>query len=655
MKLLELVKKLFGIRQPAPAVLSPDAVLADIIKDSFSLNLKFVTGDDMNTAVTKVKHELFEKFLNSGATGYISSTYGAEETPCSQFFIPGEFVRYLYSQMKSVHSDIPADQCSALNLLIEWAEGSLYHMFLPRQGDSGEHLRVKRELQPSDAQAVMWGVSDCVVFQVRAAEFTAYLAVPQFVWSGLSAGVKDKDFAWRLRSIAVTEYTGGADTAVEEVPVSIDITRPKEFVLGRLFLPALLKVEGTVVSSAFKKISAGTDMPASGCFKVSLDIKVDEEIYRLWYCFEGYSLNTFNEKFVTFDGLFKPILREILSSLKTACPELKVAGIRYNASPAPEPVTSAVILHSELKINFTPVSTLVAVPARFLNLIALNILSPWEVNLLQSSSRNRLLSVLSVNSAFFSRGIGSFLNSYRGGGKNIPAIFSCMPFYEFMELVSDSDLKIIAQNFILPVFASTYMCLFRIGVADHSSPGTESSKLYTVDSDWNRINKFLPRNVLEDAEANIQWTGADHFDALNRQTMMDLFKAADSGRLLLSSRAMFILRNQFYDAIQAGYRKELEQLKQSGEPFVSLDGLPYNIRQLAVTRVSDRDLCLVMLDAGDRMQAIMPLLSRTRKAKIIDDTEVLKMKYMENKITAGDRVNAIHAVMESLEKEKGRK
>lgn len=652
MKILELVKRLLGIHRPEPDQPDPGDMLAAVIRDALTLNFKFVTGIDMNITVERIKSELYEKFLKLNSRGYISSTYSADEVPCSQFIVPYDCVTLLYTRMKSVHSDIPGDQEGALTLLLDWAEGNLYRMFLPRQGDAGEHLRVKREFHTSDLQAIMWGVSDSVIIIARSGEFAVYITVPDVIWSGLLSSVRDKDFAWRLRSIAVTEYTGETYSVPDEAPLSIDIAKPREFVLGRFFLPALLKVDDTVVSSVFKQISSGTGLPVSGCFNVSLDVKADDGIYRLWYCFEGYGLKTFNDGLVPFDGLFKSILRDTIANLKAACPGLNVSGIRYNTSPAAEPVSDAIMLHSELKVNFKPVNTLIAVPSRFINLVALHILSPWELDLLRSTSRNRILGVLSVNSALFSRGIGSFLNSFRGGSENIPAILSCMPFYEFMELVSDSDLRIIAQNFILPAFSSSYMCLFRIGVADHATPEGAGIKLYTVDSDWKRINKFLPRNILEEAEANLQWTGSEHFDALNRQTMMDLFRAADSDRLVLSARARFILKNQFFDAIEAGYGSELEKLKSSGEPFASLEGLPYNIRQLALSRVSDRDLCLVMHDAGEKGQALTPLLSRARRAKIMEDIEVLKKQFIENRITAGERVRAIHAVMESLEKEK---
>lgn len=654
MTLLELFKKLVSISRPEPAPLQPDEVLTGIIRDALTLNLEYVTGSAIDITVKGSEPGLFEKVLS--ASGYMVSTFCGDEVPCSQFILPAETARNLLAKMKSVHSDITVEEEGALTLLMDQAEGNLYHMFLPRQGEAGGHIRMKHEYRAADLQAVLWNASDSVIFQARAGDYTAFITVPQGVWSGLLSGAGDKDFVWRLRSIAVTEYTGEGGSEPGKETASIDIKRPGEFLLGRFFLPVFLKVDDTVVSSSFKKVSSGIDFPVSGCFRVSLDIKVDEEIHRIWYCFEGYSLNTFNEGFGAFDGLFKSMLRDTVSSIKSCCPELKIAGIRYNATPPSESVDNSVILHSELRINFRSVSALVAVPSSFINLIAFNILSPWELNLLQSTPRNRILGALSVNSALFSRGIGSFLDSFRGVGENISAVLTCMPFYEFMELVSDADLKIIAQNFILPAFSSAYMQLFRIGVTDFSGQGNAGCRLYTVNSNWQRIKRYLPRNVLEDAEAGMHWTGADSFDALNKMTMTDLYAASESGRLLLSARARFILRNQFFDAVQAGYRAELESLRAAGEPFTSLGGLPYNTRQLAVTRVSDRDLCLLMLWAGEeKMQALTPLMSRARRRKIMEDVEVLGKQYRDAMITPGDIVRAVGVVRDSLEREKKRK
>ena len=495
MTILELIKKILGIKRPEPAAISPDEILSEIITDALSLNLKYAAGEDVKPGVVRVKPELLAKELNSSKKGYMALTYSNDETPCSQFIIPGDAPGKLPGLMKSLYSDPSGGEEGPINLFIDRAEGSLYRMFLPGQGEGAMCLRVKRELGLDDAEAVMWGVSECVILQAESDGFRAYIAVPQGIWNSLIRGVNDRDFEWRLRSIAVTEYTGEDCNRAEPGTASINIIRPREFLLGRFFLPVLLKADGNVLSSMFKKISSGEELPGAEYFRVSLDIKVNDAIYRTWYFFEGCNLNTFNERFADFDSLFKPLLRATLAALKGACPGLKVSGIRYSTSPVPEAVPDAVDLHSELKINFMPVNTIVSVPAAFINLIALHALSAWELNLLQSTSRNRILSVLSVNSALFSRGIGSFLDSLRGGGVNLPSALTCMPFYEFMELIGDSDLRIVAQNFILPLFASTYMRLFAVGVPDHSEAGAVRYGIYSVDSDWTRIRLMITVTV----------------------------------------------------------------------------------------------------------------------------------------------------------------
>jgi hypothetical protein len=175
-----------------------------------------------------------------------------------------------------------------------------------------------------------------------------------------------------------------------------------------------------------------------------------------------------------------------------------------------------------------------------------------------------------------------------------------------------------------------------------------------VNSDWQRINRFLPRIIVEDALAGLHWTSADRFDELNRQTMTDLYSASDSGRLLLSARAKFILRNQFFDAMQEECRADIESLKSTGEPFVSFEKMPYNIRQLSITGVNDRDLSLFILWAGDKREALTPLLSRSRRLRIMEDVDILRKQHLKGMITPCEFLRAIRAVQESLEKERVR-
>jgi hypothetical protein len=650
MKILELFKKFLGLKQPVPALPAPDKLLMDIIRDALTLNLKSVAGLNIEISVTRINPETFEKHLSGITAAYIASSYGRDEVPCSQFFMPSDSAHLLLEKMRQKRRDVPPDDDEALSLLLDRIEGNLFYMFLPDQTADSSPLRLKHQYEEADFQAVMWGISDCLIFQLEDGIFKAWIAVPADLWNKLGDAIADKDYQWRLRSIAVTEYSGPDTSPVNET-VSIRITRPEEFLLGRFFLPGFIKLNEIVLGSVFKKISAGTDVAPVGTFRVSLDIKADGSVYIIWYFFVVCTINTFNELAGSFDNLFKAILRDTVANIRSACPAINITGIRYKTSPAGEPVSDSVILHAELNINHKPVSTLVAVPPEFINLIALHTLE--NIKLLHSTPLNRVLSVLSVSRALFSKGIGSFLNSYRGADKNLPELLSCMPFYQFMELISDSDLKIVAQNFILPAFSSSYMRLFRIGVTDDSASGLVR-RLYTVNSDWQRINRFLPRIIVEDALAGLHWTSADRFDELNRQTMTDLYSASDSGRLLLSARAKFILRNQFFDAMQEECRADIESLKSTGEPFVSFEKMPYNIRQLSITGVNDRDLSLFILWAGDKREALTPLLSRSRRLRIMEDVDILRKQHLKGMITPCEFLRAIRAVQESLEKERVR-
>jgi len=653
MKVLELFKKILGLKAAGPDRPAPDKLLMEIIKDALTLNIESATGMNIEILVTGIKPEMFEKYLAGITAAYIASSYGCDEVPCSQFFMPFDSAHLLLEKMRQEHRDVPPDDDEALSLLMDRVEGNLFYMFLPGQSADGRPLRLKCQYHEADLQAVMWGISDCLIFQLEGGIFTAWMVVPVGLWDKLGDAIVDKDYQWRLRSIAVTEYAGTESSPDNEI-ATICITRPEEFLLGRFFLPGFLKLDEIVLSSAFKKISAGTDFPLAGSFRVSLDIKVGGAIYTLWYFFAGCTIDTFNELAGSFDSLFKPVLRDIVANIRSACPAISIAGIRYNISPVGEPVRDSVILHAELNINFNPLSTLVAVPSAFINLIALNTLGHEEIQLLRSTPHNRMLSIISVNRALFSKGISSFLNSYRGDDKNLPELLSCMPFYQFMELISDSDLKIVAQNFILSAFSSSYMQLFRIGVTDDSGSDGVVRRLYTVNSDWQRINRFLPRVIVEEALTTVHWTGAERFDELNRKTMTDLYSASDSGRLLLSARAKFILRNQFYDAMQDGCSVDLELLRSAGEPFESFEKMPYNIRQLSIAGVNDRDLSLLILWAEEKREALTPLLSRSRRGRIMEDVDLLRKQQVKGMITPCEFLRAIRAVQESLEKERGR-
>ncbi len=659
MTILELIKKLLGLNEPEPAVVSPDGILAAIIKDSLILNLRFVTGNQINAAVKKIEPVQFEESMKKSMKGYISSTCHKDEIPGSVFILCGDSVQNLHDKMKRAHSDLPSGNEESVSLLLDWTEGNLFSIFLPMNGDNTSYFRVKREYIASDLESIFWGASDSVIYEIKSADITAYLLVPLDIWKKLYSDVRDKKFTQKLRSIAVTEYTGFAEPEDNSGPLSINILKPKEFILGRFFLPASLKLEGTRISSIFKSISIGENFPAKNIMPVSLDIKLNDKIYRLWYGFSDYTLDEFNRKFISFDILFKAMLRDSLSKLKTSCPGLEIQGIRFNSSAAlPEDSDDPVILKAEFKINFILVNTVIEIPYSLLQLIGEYSTNIMNINLLRDTHRNRLICALSVNSSLFSQGISTFMNSYRGdgtaefaGSQAIPPVLSILPFYEFIELTGYHDLKIIVQNFISPRFSTSYMRLFSIGYSRELEGGKIETAVSTVASDISKFKKFLSASILEEPHPERFWTRSDQFEELNLKTMLDLYSAVESDRLLLSARAKFILKNQFYEVMQNRYKYELEMLKRAGQPFAIVDGQPYILSD-AISRVNDNSLCLALLESESSMESIFPLLTDTRKNKIIEDFEIMKKQYSSGNISAKEVVEGIYAVKKSIDTEK---
>ncbi len=653
MTLTERIKKFFGISRTEPAAPEPHDVLISIMADSLAMNLKRMTGSAMEAVVLQVKPEQFERFIEPVRSGYISSTFCGSDSFSSMLIIPADDAAALAGLMKIAAGK--AEDSAVTGTMLDALEGNLFHLFLPQCDPMPDFIRLKRKFGASEHESITWMVADSLLFSLKLGEASAGLMVPRELWDGLRVAASDKDYAWRLRSIAVNEYIPGNVPDDETASLPMDIAKPAEFMLGRFFLPFRMRLDGLRISSSFNRVLSGATWPAADTMCVSLELKVHDEIFRLWYGFEGYTAAKFSEAAGPFDEMFRGMLRDTLASMKSFCPEMKISGVRYNSScTAPADLSCCVMLCALLKINGAAAGTRIAVPVEFMNLIARNILPAWEIKQLKENMRSRMLCILSVNSALFARGISTFINSCRGGDDRMPVDTSCLPFYEFAGLIPDSDLRIVAQNFILPRFSADYMKLFAVGVAEESPAGQKMRRIYRVESGIERIEAFLPQSVKDKPGDDMNWTEAELFDDINRETMRALYGSVAGDRLLLSGRARFILKNQFFDAVQGEYRKQLDALLASGEPFASLEGVPYNARQLAVSRVSDRDLALALMDSGDRMLGVTPLMSRARKEKVLDEVDLARKRSREGAVAPEDIVRAIMAIKESIEREKGR-
>ncbi len=659
---LDFIKRLFGGRKKKKA-LSPVAVINDFIAWAAGLNLLFITGEECGVTVSRVRFAEFEGAARKAGGGYILDAFESDELPRVSIFFPAPFIEKYFSIMKKTHQERCADSDRALDLLMDWLDGRITRLFFLENGEVRSFYRMKKPWAPADEEGLMWAASGCAIIAVSDKRHSFYLLVDERTDLRLKKDIAVSDFRKAVRALIITQLD--RELAVEDdesgEDIILTITKPREFVLGRFFLPVKTTADNCSLTSRFNRIIIPYHGPAYASHDfhwMKLVLNADGGSYAVYYLFRDGG-NGAVARALASSAVFRDILRETMVFLKTNCRSMQLSGIQFQAGakPADEEAAGCAILSAGVKYNYEPAQALVFVTKPFLLLLTGHLLSPWEVSLFQFTMRNRLLAIVSLNKTVFSRGIQSFVRNLGADSIPMPVEITCLPFYEFMELIGDGDLKIIIQNYLVPKYGPSYRCLFTISITERaasgdSEPAITRSRIVEVEYDRARFERFLPAALKEEDDYWRYSVSQDRFDPVNREAMEGLFRAMESDRIVLSYRARYVLVNQFFSLLQEEYAAEIERYRSAGSPFSELRDLDRNARAMAIGRVSNEDLCMAVAVAGSGEDIASAAMSDTRRGEFAEDLAGMRNRLGKEEVRPGDAAAAIRRILGAVESEK---
>jgi len=246
------------------------------------------------------------------------------------------------------------------------------------------------------------------------------------------------------------------------------------------------------------------------------------------------------------------------------------------------------------------------------------------------------------------------MKRYRSGLAYMPAATTCIPLYEFMDLLDDRDLRILMQNLLVPKYSSGIARLFNIGIPvkkDGTVPGKKSLRVLQVAYDRERINQMIPPIIMEEIDRKVQYIMADEFDSFNKEILKEITKAITVGRISISYKTRYILMHEIYDIINEEESKRLMDLRSKGIPFSNLNKLPKNRMINFVNKIGNNDLCKSVIDLDEEKAILLTCMSRSRKRQFTDDLEYFRREYVNTRITTEEIISIKLKINNMLDKE----
>ncbi len=227
--------------------------------------------------------------------------------------------------------------------------------------------------------------------------------------------------------------------------------------------------------------------------------------------------------------------------------------------------------HSHLIINGKKINCRIYTSPNYINSLIQLFILKWEITHIVKNIKNLIAHVLSLNTSFFSKNFNTVLeNMFTKDVLLSDTEIQTFPFYQYMDLINNKDLRIIIQNYLIVNFKiEDVLSLFYI-----KEEKINNNHIIELDFDKQRFIKYLPKNTLDDFNYKKSFvnskTTAD-FETINKSVMYGLFDTVNQDKIIVSDKAKFILNKLFYELSEAKEEKELNQIIIKKIPFIHLE------------------------------------------------------------------------------------
>jgi len=464
---------------------------------------------------------------------------------------------------------------------------------------------------------------------------------------------------------SIEEYhAGGADFASPagvvaaaearpSMPAAMAVEHPAEFIVARLFMPPRLNVAQYHFAAVPVAVAPSIPEPgdslrfgfdASWTFAgQSLSVRYYVDLpsslgARAEALAKAVAAGSFKDALAFWGSWKKPIESPSIVAIATG------TSSAVPASPGPD---SAFML-SEIRGEGMRFPFAVEFPQKMIGLfLRMANVAPLESDAGEQTPPLFAIELFRANDRLFIMMKASYRRSFLGNPPG-PVPFEGPTLFGLLSLMDDADKSVIVQNFLVPRYelANLPLLFFYHEPRQNAEGETEYRLKAAFPMSRSDVERYLSEAQRKEWLYHLG-TGCSHrrinaaaFAGSNRDATVELARAGASGKILLSRKAMDILREEVLAPIEAEDERALADDSRVAGAMDALKALNPKVLAELLMKIDDRTLAMAALSMPGLDAIVMRGLSHGRQGDLRTEFEAMRGARKRSELSAGALLDA---------------
>lgn len=620
--------------------------IENIIEKCILNNLMEITGKQTDITINKINFEDYKNRLKKINKGFICSYFDFEGITSLNLILNENFVNKYYQDYIK-YKEIDNFSYTGFFDLFAGNIPALFYIFKNIEENSFEikkHFSLPKTFDAFSFDEILWDTSGFIPYQILIEDESFFILINEDSYIRLNKDLAEfeeiKNF---IKSSILNNQITNTLTEHEQDILLFKIKKPKEFIISSFFLPDILKAENIIIKSTIKKIVVQKkylDLADKNGLWLIINLTYTQYNANIIYFFNCNDIKVFESTYCSYKEFVLAISNYVLSFHKEKMnnPNIKInlkvaAKIEKNIYDKIE-----YCFHSYLKINREKLDCRIYTSDNYINSLIQLFIPPWEITYIVKNLDNLIARILSLNTSFFSKNFNAVLeNMFTKDVLLGSAEIQTFPFYQYMDLINNRDLRIIIQNYLIVKFQiQDVLSLFYL-----KEENIDENHIIELDFDKERFIKYLPKNTLDDfnyKKTHICAKTMSDFEKINKSVMYTLFDMVMQDKIIVSDKAKFILNKLFYEFSEAKAEEELNQIIMKKIPFIHLERMSKSQIINKLNSQKTQDLALSLIKHEKYIDFVNKHIAESKKEdlsflikKAVDDYKNKKIKIKEIK------------------------
>jgi hypothetical protein len=620
--------------------------LEKLIITTLNERSKLIFGSSLNVKLFKISFERIETELNSFENGLTVSSYSFTDTPGVIFLYNLEFL----DKYKKNYAEFVKKEEHEITVLPVAKSLSLpFSKLIYFSGDTSQNERIEKnealidsyhnssffsDYNKKSKEELLWRSADSIIYRVETETDKFYIFFKENNYYYLEKYLEEGKYT--IQSLAKKIYNV---LKKENVLLSrLEIRTPNELLLNRFILPSKITCSAFEIfpNYLFFRTPLKSDL-ATERYRYGFELSISGKNYPIYFALpkKGDDQLEFKKQM---DGIVSCICKLLLQKYA----ELNIRIDKKAAGPVDTfQLNNTICMTSELYYGKSKVPCEIFISRNIMELLYEKLGDKDENPNYFNKAQGELLNFIYLNRNLLKKNISNF---YKYGTEGFLEAGSPVLFYQFINLLSENDIKVVVQNFFISQGWKTkdIKNLFYCWI-----PGAnKKDKTIVLFSDFReeKILKNLPDRIKDEwspmpirPEFAIQLipTSLDKesFISKNLEVMKSIFELYKKGKLELSAKGVIVLKKDFASVLDAKLIAKLEEFNKSN--IDTLD-LIVNVGKSALQKYfyewSHMDMAMVLYGWESKVELFKPHVSKNYMQSVIEQQTVISVKLAENDI-----------------------